>query len=83
MCEANIEFITVNILKRSEQVPADENGVWVHFVNRLTPEVREICASLVYDLLCQDGHSQSRSKKRIPSVGKTNLRRAKLKLCQI
>ncbi len=38
--QAMIEFIPVAIAKRSEAVPADEDGMWIAFVNRLRPAQR-------------------------------------------
>ena len=34
--EAEIEFSPITISERSEAVPADENGMWAHFINNLT-----------------------------------------------
>ena len=54
MREAKIEFTPVTITKRSEAVPADENGMWIHFINNLGPG-RGIGVGFVYDLPSHEG----------------------------
>lgn len=53
--EADIEFSPIVIAERSESVPADENGMWIHFVNRLSPRARGIGVGFVYDLPSDEG----------------------------
>ena len=53
--EADIEFSPINISVRTEAVPADERGMWVHFVNHLPPQARGIGVGFVYDLPSHDG----------------------------
>lgn len=53
--EAEIEFSPVTISERSEMVPADENGMWAHFINHLTPRQRGIGVGFVYDLPSHEG----------------------------
>jgi hypothetical protein len=53
--EAEIEFTPVEISERSEVVPADENGMWIHFVNNLSPRTPGIGVGFVYDLPSQEG----------------------------
>ena len=53
--EAEIEFTPVDISERTEVVPADENGMWIHFVNSLSPKTRGIGVGFVYDLPSQEG----------------------------
>lgn len=53
--EADIEFSPVNISERSESVPADENGMWIHFVNHLPPRSRGVGVGFVYDLPSHEG----------------------------
>ena len=48
--EAEIQFSPVNIGERSEAVPADEDGMWSHLVNRLRPQGRGIGVGFVFDL---------------------------------
>jgi hypothetical protein len=52
--QAKIEFTPVAISKRSESVPADENGMWIAFVNRLRPRTG-IAVGFVYDLPSDEG----------------------------
>jgi hypothetical protein len=52
--EADIEFGPVTISERTEAVPADERGLWIHFVNHLTPK-RGIGVGFVYDLPSDEG----------------------------
>ena len=53
--EAEIEFTPVEISERTEVVPADENGMWIHFVNNLSPRTPGIGVGFVYDLPSQEG----------------------------
>jgi hypothetical protein len=53
--EADIEFAPVTITERTESVPADENGMWIHFVNHLAPKTRGIGVGFVYDLPSDEG----------------------------
>lgn len=53
--EAGIHFFPINISRRSEAVPADEHGMWVHFVNHLPPTGRGIGVGFVYDLPSNEG----------------------------
>ena len=52
---ADIEFTPVNISARTECVPADENGMWVHFVQNLRPRGPGIGVGFLYDLPSIDG----------------------------
>ena len=52
--QAKIEFTPVNISRRTEVVPADENGMWIHFVNRLSPRWG-IAVAFVFDLPSNEG----------------------------
>lgn len=53
--EADIEFAPVTISERVEGVPADERGMWIHFVNHLAPQTRGIGVGFVYDLPSDEG----------------------------
>jgi hypothetical protein len=54
--EADIEFTPVDISERTEVVPPDEHGMWVHFVNNLPPPGgRGIGVGFVNDLPSQEG----------------------------
>lgn len=53
--EAEIEFTPIEISERDEVVPADENGMWIHFVNHLSPGARAIGVGFVYDLPASEG----------------------------
>ena len=53
--EADIEFAPVTISERAEAVPADEHGMWIHFVNHLPPRTRGIGVGFVYDLPSDEG----------------------------
>jgi hypothetical protein len=53
--EADIEFAPVTISRRTESVPADERGMWIHFVNHLAPNGRGIGVGFVYDLPSDEG----------------------------
>lgn len=53
--EAEIEFSPIEITERTEVVPADEQGMWIHFINHLTPTTRGIGVGFVYDLPAQEG----------------------------
>lgn len=53
--EADIEFTPVNIIPRSESVPADENRMWPYFLNNMAPRSRGVSVSFVYDLPSHDG----------------------------
>jgi hypothetical protein len=53
--EAEIQFSPVNIGERSEAVPADEDGMWSHLVNHLTPQGRGIGVGFVFDLPSSEG----------------------------
>lgn len=53
--EANIEFSPITISHRTETVPADKRGMWIRFVNRLSPRSRGIGVGFVYDLPAQEG----------------------------
>jgi len=52
--QAKIEFTPVAISKRGEAVPADEDGMWIDFVNRLRP-AKGIAVGFVYDLPSDEG----------------------------
>jgi hypothetical protein len=52
---ADIEFSPIAISQRSEAVPADEQGMWIHFVNNLSPRTRGIAVGFVYDLPSDEG----------------------------
>jgi hypothetical protein len=52
--QAKIEFTPVTISRRSEVVPADENGMWACFVNRLTPR-SGVGVAFVFDLPSDEG----------------------------
>ena len=52
--QAKIEFTPVNISRRTEVVPADENGMWIAFVNRLSPR-SGIAVAFVFDLPSNEG----------------------------
>lgn len=53
--EADIEFSPIDVSSRTEVVPADERGMWIHFINHLSPHTRGISVSFVYDLPSQEG----------------------------
>ncbi len=53
--EAEIEFSPIDISERTEVVPDDENGMWAHFINHLSPQTRGIGVGFVYDLPSQEG----------------------------
>jgi hypothetical protein len=53
--EADIEFTPVEISERDEVAPADENGMWIHFVNHLSPGARAVGVGFVYDLPSNEG----------------------------
>lgn len=53
--EADIEFTPVTISERSESVPPDEKGMWIHFVNNLSPKGKGIGVGFVYDLPSDEG----------------------------
>jgi hypothetical protein len=53
--QASIEFTPIQISERSEAVPADENGMWIHFLNNLRPSTRGIGVGFVYDLPSNEG----------------------------
>jgi hypothetical protein len=53
--EADIEFSPIAVSERSEAVPADERGMWIHFVNSLSPRTRGIAVGFVYDLPSDEG----------------------------
>jgi hypothetical protein len=53
--EADIEFAPVTISARTETVPAEERGMWIHFVNHLAPQTRGIGVGFVYDLPSDEG----------------------------
>ena len=53
--EADIEFSPVTISERTEVVPADERGMWAHFINHLTPRATGIGVGFVYDLPSHEG----------------------------
>jgi hypothetical protein len=52
---AEIEFSPIAVSQRSEAVPADERGMWIHFVNNLSPRTRGIAVGFVYDLPSDEG----------------------------
>jgi hypothetical protein len=52
--QAKIAFTPVTISQRTETVPADENGMWIHFVNRLSPR-SGIAVAFVFDLPSNEG----------------------------
>jgi hypothetical protein len=51
---ASIEFTPIKITKRSVVVPADEDGMWIAFVNQLSPR-SGVAAGFVYDLPSDEG----------------------------
>jgi hypothetical protein len=51
---ASIEFTPITISKRKVVVPADEDGMWIAFVNQLSPR-SGIAAAFVYDLPSDEG----------------------------
>lgn len=53
--EADIEFSPVNIAERTAAVPADETGLWAHFLRNLKPQGRGIGVGFVYDLPGDEG----------------------------
>jgi len=53
--EADIEFSPITVSERAEAVPADENGMWIHFLNHLAPQARGIGVGFVYDLPSDEG----------------------------
>jgi hypothetical protein len=53
--EADILFEPLTITERSETVPADEQGMWIYFVNHLTPRNRGVGVAFVYDLPAAEG----------------------------
>jgi hypothetical protein len=53
--EANIEFAPVEISERSETVPADEDGMWIHFLNNISPRGGGVGVGFVYDLPSHEG----------------------------
>jgi hypothetical protein len=53
--EADIEFTPVDISERDEVVPADESGMWIHFVNHLSPGAGAVGVGFVYDLPSNEG----------------------------
>ena len=53
--EADIQFTPVDIQERDAAVPADEHGMWVYFVNHLTPRSRGVGAAFVHDLPSNEG----------------------------
>jgi len=69
--EAEIEFTPVEISERTEVVPADENGMWIHFVNNHLHELGASAVGFVYDLPSHEGGGeedvsrQSRVKSRV------------------
>jgi hypothetical protein len=52
--QAAIEFAPIQISARAEVVPADENGMWIHFLNHLRPSAG-IAVGFVYDLPSDEG----------------------------
>ncbi len=55
MREAKIRFSPVNVSERDAVVPADENGMWIRFLNTLPPRGRGIGVGFVYDLPADEG----------------------------
>lgn len=54
--EADVEFSPVHVSERTETVPADEHGMWIHFVNHLPQRSsRGIGVGFVYDLPSHEG----------------------------
>ncbi len=53
--EADIDFSPVDISERAELVPADEQAMWIYFLNHLSPQGRAIGVGFVYDLPSQEG----------------------------
>ncbi len=53
--EADIEFSLTRISQRTETVPADEHGMWVRFVNTLSPRGGGVGAGFVHDLPSNEG----------------------------
>jgi hypothetical protein len=51
---ASIEFAPITITKRSVVVPADEDGMWIAFVNKLSPR-SGVAAAFVHDLPSDEG----------------------------
>jgi hypothetical protein len=52
--QAAIEFSPIQVSARTEVVPADENGMWIHFLNHLRPKAG-IAVGFVYDLPSEEG----------------------------
>ena len=52
--QAKITFAPVTISQRTAVVPADENGMWIHFVNHLSPR-SGIAVAFVFDLPSNEG----------------------------
>ncbi len=65
--EAEIEFTPVEISERTEVVPADENGMWIHFVNNLSPRTRGIGVGFVYDLPSHEGGGEEDVSRQSPA----------------
>lgn len=53
--EADIEFAPVVISERTETVPAESRGMWIHFINNLSPGGRGVGVAFVYDLPDEEG----------------------------
>lgn len=53
--QAAIEFTPVTVSTRSESVPADDQGMWIHFGNHLSPSAQGISVGFVYDLPSNEG----------------------------
>lgn len=52
--QAEIDFAPVVIAERTETVPDDEDGMWIHFVNSLSPQ-RGVAVGFVFDLPSNEG----------------------------
>jgi hypothetical protein len=53
--EADIEFSPISISRRTETVPADDHGMWVHFLNHLRPRGGGVGVGFVFDLPSNEG----------------------------
>src|SRR5262245_4382615 len=52
--QADIEFSPVTTSDRTETVPDDEDGMWIHFVNSLSPRTG-VAVGFVFDLPSNEG----------------------------
>ncbi|HEX3724814.1 MAG TPA: hypothetical protein VHV08_01165, partial [Pirellulales bacterium] len=52
--QASIEFVPITISTRCDAVPADEDGMWIYFINHLSPRAG-LAVGFVYDLPSDEG----------------------------